>query len=141
MFWEPNLYDFEQQSDNDKIFSFVTLCIRLYIAFLLMICVLYFARPLLLAKVVNLPWGSSCSIFFHYKVCYVYEVIQLPILILTQVSFDTLFISMITNIICEFKLVRHRFPILKINPALQGTDKEAMEELRTLVDHHNLILG
>lgn len=69
-----------------------------------------------------------------------FEVIEAPILILAQIGFDTQFISLITNIICEFKLVEDRFPNLKINPALSGTDIDAMDELKTLVDHHNLIL-
>lgn len=131
-FWEPSVYDFEQQEDINKIFLFVKLCVRLYIALLLIACFFYMGKPLIVAEVVDLPWGSCCSMIFDYKVCYVSELIQLPILVLPQVGFDILFISLITNVICELKLIQHRFPNLKINPAVRGTDKEAMEELKTL---------
>lgn len=140
MFWKPNIYQIEQQEENEKIFLFVKFCVKLYIALLMIISLIYFIKPLFLAEVIELPWKTCCSKFFTYKVCYVLQIIQAQILVSAALGFDMLYISLITNIICEFKLVENRFSTIKINPATSGTDKEAMIELKELIDHHNLIL-
>lgn len=54
MFWKSNLGECEPQMENEKIFLFVKLCVRSYIAFMLIICFFYFMNPLFLAEVIQL---------------------------------------------------------------------------------------
>lgn len=140
MFWKPNFVYLEQEEENKKIFHCIKLFMRLYFVLLLIICVLYQTKPLFFIESNALPWMSSCSRLFGFKICYTYEIFQTILVVPLILCFDFFFISLNTNIICELKMLNMHFPNLNVNPVVRGTNKETMDELRNLIDHHNLIL-
>nr|WKF45100.1 odorant receptor 42 [Podabrus annulatus] len=139
-FWKKTPYDIEQHERNGKIFKFVTFCVRSYMSLLIANCVVYHVRPLFHSGIKELPWKSICSKFSTYRVCAVFEAATTTPLVFINLGVDVMYVGLITNIICELKLVKNYLPNLKINPKIRGADKEAMDELKKLIDHHNLIL-
>lgn len=124
------------RKNNDDAVKIVLILTKCYIVFAIIVVTVYSLAPFLSANERFTPLDTYFSKYFDNTVFYIFfyvlQEIELLVTVTNFLRYDMLFTSVITNIIIEIRILKHR------TKKISGD--EHINELYNFVTHHNEIL-